>query len=112
MAAGLCIYFIASTSWGLIEKKLIPKSEIKPNGTGPDGGGSTPSGGGDSTPQFIPAKSAAAPSGPAPAPTGFLGRLKAKVEEMQRQADEQAKRQIRNEPRDGDGKRDKKKKRK
>ncbi len=29
--SGLCIYFIATTLWGLAEKKLIPKYEFKPN---------------------------------------------------------------------------------
>ena len=31
--AGLCIYFIASTGWGIAERKLLPKK--KPDATGP-----------------------------------------------------------------------------
>jgi YidC/Oxa1 family membrane protein insertase len=38
--AGLCIYFITSSLWGICERKLLPKS--KPKGTnGADGGGLT-----------------------------------------------------------------------
>jgi len=29
MPSGLCVYFIASTLWGLAERKLIPKYEFK-----------------------------------------------------------------------------------
>jgi len=100
MAAGLCLYFIASTSWAIVEKKLLPKPEIKP-GFGGTGGPDTivvPPGGAN--------KSNNTPAGP-PKPVGFIGRMKVKLEEMQRKADEQSKRQIRNDP-----KPDKKKKKK
>ena len=30
MAAGLCLYFIASSMWGLAERKLLPKKSVKP----------------------------------------------------------------------------------
>ncbi len=47
--AGLCIYFITSSLWGICERKLIPKPEIKeaPNdrirkGPSPGGGGGKP----------------------------------------------------------------------
>jgi hypothetical protein len=40
---------------------------------------------------------------PPKAATGFFGRLQARMEEIQRQADEQAKRQIRNDPNAADG---------
>jgi YidC/Oxa1 family membrane protein insertase len=29
VASGLCLYFIASTSWSLVERKLLPKSAAK-----------------------------------------------------------------------------------
>jgi membrane protein insertase Oxa1/YidC/SpoIIIJ len=29
VASGLCLYFIASTSWSLIERKFLPKSAAK-----------------------------------------------------------------------------------
>jgi len=28
VASGLCLYFIASTLWGLAERKLLPKSKV------------------------------------------------------------------------------------
>ena len=36
VAAGLCIYFIVSTLWGLAEKQILPKAG-KPGGGGGDG---------------------------------------------------------------------------
>jgi YidC/Oxa1 family membrane protein insertase len=30
VASGLCIYFIASSLWGVGERKLLPKSKAKP----------------------------------------------------------------------------------
>ena len=30
MAAGLCVYFIASSLWGVAERKLLPKKKIAP----------------------------------------------------------------------------------
>ena len=79
--AGLCVYFICSTSWAIAERKLIKKPDVKfpPPDANPNG----PSGSGPVAPT---------------APTGLMGRMRAKMEEMQRQADEQAKRQIRNTP--------------
>ena len=29
--AGLCVYFIASSLWGIGERKLLPKPEVKPS---------------------------------------------------------------------------------
>jgi YidC/Oxa1 family membrane protein insertase len=50
VAAGLCIYFITSSLWGLAERKLLPKKKPAPAGTGPapdpGGGGSSGGGGG------------------------------------------------------------------
>jgi YidC/Oxa1 family membrane protein insertase len=34
--AGLCLYFITSSLWGICERKLLPKP--KPKGQGGDGG--------------------------------------------------------------------------
>jgi YidC/Oxa1 family membrane protein insertase len=34
VAAGLCIYFIATTLWGFTERKLLPKSKLAPAGPG------------------------------------------------------------------------------
>lgn len=97
--AGLCLYFICSTSWALMERKLIPKPKAV----------------------LAAAAAQAAPAGQSTeAPTngsggGFLSRMKTRVEEMRQQADDQTRRQIRNDqpPSPGPGgPRDKKKKRK
>lgn len=100
VAAGLCLYFICSTTWALAERKLIPKPQ----------------------PATIPPVGAAPPDGGAPATTpaangsggGIMAKLKAKLEAMKDQADAQSQRQIRNDgttPPKPD-RRDKKKKRK
>jgi YidC/Oxa1 family membrane protein insertase len=118
-AAGLALYFIIGTIWGIAERKFITK--VDPNAP-PDTGTAaqlSPKGGSPNG-QAVPPKA-----------PGMLGRLRdslqKKMEEMQRQADEQSKRQIRNDrggapggsAGDGDGpnprrddRRDKKKKRK
>jgi YidC/Oxa1 family membrane protein insertase len=87
VAAGLCVYFLCSSVWSLFERKLLPKPKVAPLPEvlpGPDAGvAATPAGGG-----------------------GFMARLRARVEEMQKQAEAQAARQIRNAPAD---RRDKKK---
>jgi YidC/Oxa1 family membrane protein insertase len=31
VAAGLCVYFITSSTWGILERKLLPKPELDPN---------------------------------------------------------------------------------
>ena len=70
VAAGLSLYFIVSTLWGIIERQLIPKPKID----------------------------ADAP----PKRKGFMGklreRLQEKMEELQKRAEEQSDRQIRNDP--------------
>jgi YidC/Oxa1 family membrane protein insertase len=97
VAAGLALYFIIGTTWGLIERRFIPKADDKK----PDQGGA------GETADLNP-KSGSPNGHPTsvgtvqlPKSKGLLGRLRAAVqkrmEEMQRQADEQAKRQIRNE---------------
>jgi YidC/Oxa1 family membrane protein insertase len=85
MPAGLCLYFICSTSWALAERKLIPKPKPKPAPTAPEGAAGT---------QPTPASGATG--------GGLVARMRAKMqqklEDMQRQADEQSQRQIRREP--------------
>jgi YidC/Oxa1 family membrane protein insertase len=86
-AAGLAIYFIISTLWGLAERKLIPKPDTSAT-TGGTGGGS---GGGGGGPGADPEP---------PRPKGWLGRklqeARDRIEEMKKRADEQSERQIRN----------------
>jgi YidC/Oxa1 family membrane protein insertase len=89
--AGLSLYFICSTSWALMERQLIPKPKAN---------------------QPPPPDAA-----DKPAEAGLIGRFRARMQDrladMQRQADEQARRQVRNAdaPTDPD-RRDRKKKRK
>jgi YidC/Oxa1 family membrane protein insertase len=87
MAAGMCVYFIVSTTWGLIERYLLKKkqkrlAEEKAN-----------------QPPGMAVQQSATPAVPAK-PTGFLGRFKEKLmermEEIQKQAE--AQRQIVNNP--------------
>jgi len=33
VASGLCIYFIASSIWGIAERKLLPKAKLPPQTT-------------------------------------------------------------------------------
>jgi YidC/Oxa1 family membrane protein insertase len=92
VAAGLALYFIVSTGWGIIERQFIPKPKInldEPGAGGPAGlkpKGGTPNG---------------APDAP-PRSRGPLGRLREalqkKLEEAQKRADEQSRRQIVNDP--------------
>jgi YidC/Oxa1 family membrane protein insertase len=35
VASGLCLYFIASSLWGIAERKLLPKASAPPAGTQP-----------------------------------------------------------------------------
>ena len=101
VAAGLALYFIVGTAWGIIERRFIPKADDKPG----DGAGEAAQ----------PSPKAGSPNGHVttsvgtvelPKSKGLLGRLREAVqkrmEEMQRQADEQSRRQIRNE-KGGDG---------
>lgn len=86
VAAGLSLYFIVSTGWGIIERQFIPKPKIDVDDVGGGGGGDGGKGG---------------PPKP-PKPKGFLGkfkaRLQARLEELQKQAAEQSSRQHRNAP--------------
>lgn len=85
--SGLCLYFICSTGWALMERQLIPKPKVQPARSKPGTSGD------DSTPS----------SAELAKPQGFLGRMRermqARLEELQKQADEQARRQIVNQPR-------------
>ena len=60
VAAGLCIYFIASSLWGVAERKLLPKRQIAgvpgapPGGGGKGGSGRPPGGGGRSPARLKP----------------------------------------------------------
>lgn len=93
VAAGLALYFIVSTTWAILERQFIPKPVIEAAGD---------------------AKAAPGADGRAADPVaaagqkskGLLGRLREAVqkrmEEMQRQADEMAKRQIKNNQRGDD----------
>ena len=102
VAAGLALYFIISTTWGLIERKLIPKAPDKPADDSGTGAELAPKSGSPNG-QDEPVK-----------PQGRFGRLRQRlqdrVEELQKQAAEQSSRQVKNPPRDPG--RDKKKKRK
>jgi YidC/Oxa1 family membrane protein insertase len=101
VAAGLALYFIISTSWGVIERQFIPKPKLKP---GDETG--TPAGPG---PEY-------SPSGGAEKPKGFVGRfrqrLQERIEELQKQAEAQASRQAKNPYKQDPIRRDKKKKKK
>jgi YidC/Oxa1 family membrane protein insertase len=74
--AGLCIYFIASSLWGIAERKLLGSNVTA------------------DLPQVVvkdPAKKPgdnSASDGEVPAKPGFLGKLMAKLEEAQKQAEE------------------------
>ena len=87
VAAGLAVYFIVSTLWGLMERALIAKAPDKQGGSGtvaelsPRGG----------SPNGVPDK-----------PPGLLGRMKdamrKRMEDLQKQAEQQSSRQLRNSP--------------
>ncbi|MFY7952273.1 MAG: YidC/Oxa1 family membrane protein insertase, partial [Armatimonadaceae bacterium] len=82
MAAGLCVYFICSTTWGLTERWLLKRKKKKLEAD--IAAGLIPPAGPTLT------TAAAKPSGP-PKPPGFLEKVKQglmeKLEEAQRQAE-------------------------
>ncbi len=91
MAAGMCLYFIASTAWGLTEKLLIRKKSASDGNTATSNLTPLTPAGGTST--------SGAKVLPPPTPVaggGFLARMRARVEEIQQQSE--AQRQIRNDP--------------
>jgi len=95
VAAGLALYFIIGTTWGLIERRFIHKPDEKAGGDAGETADLTPKSG---SPNGQPTSFGVVEL---PKPKGLLGRLREAVqkrmEEMQRQADEQSRRQIRNE---------------
>jgi YidC/Oxa1 family membrane protein insertase len=68
--AGLCLYFITSSLWGICERKLLPKS--KPKEAGGDGGG-------------VPAKLPAKPASPNGAGRDSSDSIKEKLAQRARQ---------------------------
>lgn len=86
VAAGLAVYFIVSTIWGLVERQLIhqPISEETKPAVARDAGSAGK------------AEGSSRPPAPEPKPKGFFARLMERVEELRKQADEQSRRQIRN----------------
>jgi YidC/Oxa1 family membrane protein insertase len=102
--AGLCVYFICSTTWALLERKLIPKPKANlPDATG---------GPVDEAKPAVPGKPDDATPSNGDTGGGFLRRMKARLDEMQQKADEQASRQVRRDPPPPGGGREKKRKRK
>lgn len=90
VAAGLALYFIVSTTWGIIERQFIPKPKIDldtPSAGAPPAGSPNDRPGGSAAPERS---------------KGRLGRLREalqkKLEEAQKRADEMSRRQIRNDP--------------
>jgi YidC/Oxa1 family membrane protein insertase len=102
VASGLALYFIVGTLWGIMERRFF----TKPQGT--DVQVSTAAGPSPTSSNGPNGKYAPEPE----QPKGALGRFKEAVqkrlEEAQRQAEEQSRRQIRNKP---DPRQDRKKKR-
>lgn len=101
VAAGLALYFIVSTGWAIIERQFIPKPKI--DGLTPPGGGDKPGAAAGASANGKPLSVADAAVAEAQKKhKGFFTRLReqlqAKMEDMQRKADEQSKRQIRNDP--------------
>lgn len=92
VAAGLSIYFIVTTCWGIVERQLIPKPKIKASELAHIGDPNAP-----------------------PRPKGWLGRkreeIQKKLEELQKQAEAQSSRQARNDNKGRDNDRKKKRRR-
>jgi YidC/Oxa1 family membrane protein insertase len=78
--AGLCVYFIASSLWGLAERKLLTLFE-RPKSATEDGTGPSPGGRGDEPPR------GGGPAGEAgPKPPGLLQRLREAADQAKQQA--------------------------
>jgi YidC/Oxa1 family membrane protein insertase len=96
VAAGLALYFIVSTLWGIIERQFIPKPKIN-IGDGKPADGASQTAGSSLTTQQAAAVAAAQQKSKT-----WLGRLREalrkKWDEAQQRADDQSKRQIRNDP--------------
>lgn len=110
VAAGLCIYFIASSLWGLAERKLFPK----PTPATPGGGTPPPAGGNGASTPSRPDNTNGRRSGEReePAEGGFRQRLSSWWSDVLKEAGKQQ--QARRDPRpeDDGGKKQKKKRRK
>jgi YidC/Oxa1 family membrane protein insertase len=91
VAAGLALYFIVSTLWGIIERQFIPKPSLKPE-----------DGAGGGTAAVLPPKGGSPNGAPEDKPKGVIGRfrqrLQARLADLQRQAEEQSSRQVKNSP--------------
>jgi YidC/Oxa1 family membrane protein insertase len=77
--AGLCVYFIASSCWGMAERKLLPKSKVKPKPIAPA--------------QVEPVGTGARPAGTPPVAVakkhGFWARMADAIEQAQQAADKE-----------------------
>ena len=107
VAAGLALYFTISTLWGIVERQLIPKPTLKPGDDPGTPAALSPRGG---TPNGTPV----APSGPL---GRFRQRMQKRIAELQKQAEDQSSRQVKNDPKRPEpfrnpGRDDRKKKRK
>lgn len=104
VAAGLALYFIVGTAWGIAERHFFAKQSEKKKAEEEGGGlGATPNPQGGSPNGWAP---------PEPEkPKGRLGRwreaVQKRMEELQKQAEEQSRRQIRN---DSEPRKDRKRK--
>ncbi|MBY0521995.1 MAG: YidC/Oxa1 family insertase periplasmic-domain containing protein [Gemmataceae bacterium] len=103
VAAGLCIYFIASSAWGVCERKLLPKSKPATPGEEPPNGTPPPN---DRKPEPRRIKGDSS----APEPNGFLQRIRRRWDEVLKEAGKQG--QARKEPRRDEGDDDNNNKRK
>jgi membrane protein insertase Oxa1/YidC/SpoIIIJ len=109
VAAGLALYFIVGSAWGLIERRYFTKKKEHDDEAAAEAAalaGPTP---------LLPSQNGQGASNEPEKPKGALGRFRAalneRMEELKRQAEEQSKRQIRNTP-DQKGRDKKRKKRK
>ena len=88
VAAGLCIYFIISSLWGVVERKMLPKA--KPTGAGAEQAPPGPGGKGGGPGVTRPKPGPKSPKRPGPKTNGTDGML-GKVKEMWTELLEQAK---------------------
>src|SRR5262245_36085797 len=102
VAAGLALYFIVSTIWGIVERQFVHKPGDKPGEDGGAGEGKVAETQKPGSPNGKPTTAADAVAAAQQKSKGLFARLREalqkKLEEMQKRADEQSKRQIRNEP--------------
>jgi YidC/Oxa1 family membrane protein insertase len=77
--AGLCVYFIASSCWGMAERKLLPKSKAKPSVIAPP----------QAEPAAAGARSGTALATSGPKKKGFWARMADAIEQAQQAADKE-----------------------